>query len=423
MPTPSSNSTPAQVPSASSASVAAPGAAVAAVAPRATLTVLVGLSCCHLLNDAIQALIPAIYPLLKDSLHLSFSQIGMITLTFQMVGSVFQPVIGLYTDRHPKPHSLVAGMAVTWMGLVLLALASTYPAVLMAAGMIGFGSAVFHPESSRMARLASGGRHGFAQSLFQVGGNAGTALGPLLAAGVVVPHGQRHVLWFSVLAVTAMAILRRLGGWYQACLAAMEPRGGTAGRVFPRHARREVALAVSVLLLLMFSKFFYLAAMTNYYTFYLMDRFGLSIGQSQVYLFLYLGAGAVGTIAGGPIGDRIGRKQVIWLSILGVAPFALAMPHAELFGTALLSVCTGLILSSAFPAILVYAIELLPGNVGLVAGLFFGLAFGLAGIGSAVLGWLADATSIRFVIQVCAFLPLLGLATWFLPDLRTRDSS
>lgn len=383
--------------------------------------ILFALSFCHLLNDAIQALIPAIYPLLKESFQLNFTQIGLITLTFQMVGSVLQPVVGLYTDKHPKPFSLVFGMGVTWCGLILLALAPSYPIVLLAAALVGLGSAVFHPESSRMARMASGGRHGFAQSLFQVGGNAGTALGPLLAAWIIVPQGQRHILWFSALAFGGMVILSKVGRWYRDRLIASAGNGARSARQHENIPRRTVALCLCVLLLLMFSKFIYLASMTSYYTFYLMHRFGVSVQQSQFYLFLFLGAGAIGTLVGGPLGDRIGRKQVIWLSILGIAPFALALPHVNLMWTAVLSVLIGLIMASAFPAILVYATELLPGKVGLIAGLFFGLAFGLAGIGSAVLGKLADATSIEFVTSACAYLPLIGLLTWFLPNLRKSE--
>jgi FSR family fosmidomycin resistance protein-like MFS transporter len=383
--------------------------------------VLFALSFCHLLNDAMQALIPAIYPLLKESFRLSFTQIGLITLTFQMVGSVLQPVVGLYTDRHPQPYSLAFGMSVTLSGLILLAFAPTYHVVLLAAGLIGIGSAVFHPESSRMARLASGHRHGFAQSLFQVGGNAGTALGPLLAAGIIMPRGQRHILWFSALAFTAMMILTRIGHWYRRRTAEGRHTGGTATETSPLE-RRRVAVALFILLVLMLSKFFHLASMTNYYTFYLMHHFGVSVQASQMYLFVYLFAGAVGTFVGGPVGDRIGRKRVIWLSILGVAPFALLLPHVNLAWTVVLSVLVALIMASAFPAILVYATELLPGRVGLIAGLFFGLAFGLAGIGSAVLGKLADLTSVEQVVLMCSFLPLLGLLTWFLPEVH-RDSS
>jgi MFS transporter, FSR family, fosmidomycin resistance protein len=391
-------------------------------AHRSAVAILFALSFCHLLNDAIQALIPAIYPLLKESFKLNFTQIGLITLTFQMVGSVLQPVVGFYTDKFPRPYSLVFGMAVTWCGLILLALAPTYPAILSAAGLVGLGSAVFHPESSRMARLASGGRHGFAQSLFQVGGNTGTALGPLLAAGIIVPHGQRHILWFSALAFTGMIILSNVGRWYEERLADAARRGPRATGSRETVNRAKVAFPLCILLLLMFSKFIYLASMTNYYTFYLMHRFGVSVRRSQLYLFLFLGAGAVGTLVGGPVGDRIGRKQVIWLSILGIAPFALVLPHANLLWTTLLSMFVGAIMASAFPAILVYATELVPGKVGLIAGLFFGLAFGLAGIGSAVLGKLADATSIEFVVSACSFLPLIGLLTWFLPDLQKPSS-
>jgi MFS transporter, FSR family, fosmidomycin resistance protein len=387
--------------------------------PASALGILFSLSFSHLLNDSMQALIPAIYPLLKTSFSLSFTQIGLITLTFQMAGSVFQPLVGLYTDRNPQPYSLVAGMSLTLCGLILLAIAPTYYVVLLAAGVIGLGSAIFHPESSRMARLASGGRHGFAQSLFQVGGNAGTALGPLLAAWIIVPHGQHYILVFTGVAVVGIFVLSRVGNWYAAHLIERRARGKQAVQSSGL-SRATITLSIAVLLMLMFSKFFYLASMTNYYTFYLIHKFGVSIQQSQVYLFMFLFAGAVGTFVGGPVGDRIGRKAVIWISILGMAPFALALPHANLFWTAVLSVITGMIMASAFPAILVYATELLPGKVGLIAGLFFGLAFGMAGIGSAVLGKLADATSLEFVISACAFLPLIGLLTAFLPNLRQR---
>ncbi len=386
---------------------------------NSALGILFALSFSHLLNDAIQALIPALYPLLKQSFGLSFTQIGLITLTFQTAGSVFQPAVGLYTDRNPKPYSLVAGMSLTLCGLVILALASDYHFVLLAAGTIGLGSAVFHPESSRMARLASGGRHGFAQSIFQVGGNAGTSLGPLLAAWIIVPRGQRYVLVFTVLALIGMIVLSRVGRWYALHLNERRQNGNasSAGALLPR---RTIVLSIIVLLALIFSKFFYLASMTNYYTFYLIQKFGVSIQQSQIYLFAFLFATAVGTLVGGHLGDRIGRKAVIWISILGMAPFSLALPHANLFWTAVLSVVTAFIMSSAFPAILVYATELLPGKVGLISGLFFGLAFGMAGIGSAVLGKLADATSVFFVVKVCSFLPLIGLLTAFLPNLKRR---
>lgn len=395
---------------------------MAATAPHAAassaLAVLFALSASHLLNDAIQALIPAIYPVLKKSYALTFTQIGLITLTFQMVGSVFQPVVGFYTDKHPKPYSLVIGMGITLAGLIVLAFSPTYHAVILAAGMVGLGSAIFHPESSRMARAASGGRHGFAQSLFQVGGNAGTALGPLLAAWIIVPRGQRYILCFTLLPFVGMLVLTRVGNWYSQKLAAMH---GKTIHIAPHHfsaTRGKIAFYLLILMTLMFSKFFYLASMTNYYTFYVIQKFGVTVTGSQMYLFLFLFAVALGTIIGGPVGDKIGRKQVIWISILGMAPFALALPFANLFWTAVLSMITGFIMASAFPAILVYATELLPGKVGTIAGLFFGFAFGLAGIASAVLGKLADATSIIFVVKCCSFLPLIGLLTGLLPDLK-----
>jgi FSR family fosmidomycin resistance protein-like MFS transporter len=387
---------------------------------NSTLGILFALSFCHLLNDSIQALIPAIYPLLKNSFNLSFTQIGLITLTFQMVGSIFQPIIGFYTDRYPKPYSLVLGMGMTLIGLIALALAPAYSAVLIAAAMIGMGSAIFHPESSRMARLASGGRHGFAQSLFQVGGNAGSSLGPLLAAWIIAPYGRHYVLWFTIIAFAGMIILSRVGAWYKKHL--NERRAAKAAEQHHHPvAAAQVPFLLAILLCLMFSKFFYLASMTNYYTFYLIQKFGVSVTQSQIYLFVFLFAVAVGTIAGGPLGDKIGRKLVIWISILGMAPFALLLPHANLPCTIILSIINGMILASAFPAILVYATELLPGKVGTIAGLFFGFAFGMAGIASAVLGKLADATSIMFVVRACSFLPLLGLLTAFLPNLKNRE--
>jgi FSR family fosmidomycin resistance protein-like MFS transporter len=400
-------------------------AAVSGAAPlgltdeSSAIGILFALSFSHLLNDSIQALIPALYPLLKQSYGLSFTQIGLITLTFQMAGSVFQPVVGYYTDRNPKPYSLVAGMGLTLCGLILLAIAPGYHVVLLAAGTVGLGSAIFHPESSRMARLASGGRHGFAQSLFQVGGNAGTSLGPLLAAWIIVPHGQHYVSVFTVLAFVGMIVLSRVGKWYSLHLNERKKNQRNFA-ASPAVSRRAIIVSMCVLLALIFSKFFYLASMTNYYTFYLIQKFGVSIQQSQVYLFAFLFATAVGTLVGGHVGDRIGRKAVIWISILGMAPFSLLLPHANLFWTAVLSVITAFIMSSAFPAILVYATELLPGKVGLIAGLFFGLAFGMAGIGSAILGKLADATSIPFVVSVCAYLPLIGLLTAFLPNLKQR---
>ncbi len=395
---------------------------VRASTSTSVMAILFALSFSHLLNDSIQALIPAIYPLLKESYALNFTQIGLITLTFQMVGSVFQPIVGSYTDRHPKPYSLVIGMGLTLCGLIFLAEAPSYHFVILAAGMVGLGSAIFHPESSRMARLASGGRHGFAQSLFQVGGNFGSAIGPLLAAWIIVPHGQHFILLFAILPLFGMFVLTRVGNWYARKLADSKTRKGPAT---PHHhyvaSRGKIIFCIAVLLMLMFSKFFYLASMTNYYTFYLIKKFGLPVSSAQMYLFLFLFAVALGTIGGGPVGDRIGRKRVIWISILGMAPFALLLPFANLLWTAVLSVIIGFIMASAFPAILVYATELLPGKVGTIAGLFFGFAFGMAGIGSAVLGKLADATSILFVIKVCSVLPLIGLLTGLLPDLTDHE--
>ena len=381
------------------------------------LAILFAISFSHLLNDTIQSLIPAIYPLLKTSFHLSFVQVGFITLAFQMTASILQPFVGWYTDRRPKPYSLACGMGLTLGGLVLLSHATHYAMVVGAAALVGMGSSVFHPESSRVAHLASGGRHGFAQSLFQVGGNAGSSLGPLLAALIVVPHGQGSVLWFALIALLGIGILSGVGRWYGNHLSeARERPGSTAQPTRPISSR--VWFALAVLGMLIFSKYFYLASLANYYTFYLIHKFHLSIQGAQFHLFLFLFAVALGTILGGPIGDRYGRKLVIWVSILGVAPFTLALPHANLFWTGVLTVIIGIILASAFSAILVYAQELVPGKVGLIAGLFFGLAFGMAGIGSAVLGELADRTSIEYVFQLCAFLPLIGLLTAFLPNVR-----
>jgi MFS transporter, FSR family, fosmidomycin resistance protein len=379
------------------------------------LAILFAISFSHLLNDTIQSLIPAIYPLLKTSFHLSFVQVGLITLAFQMTASILQPLVGWYTDRRPKPYSLACGMGFTLGGLVLLSHATHYAMVIGAAALVGMGSSVFHPESSRVAHLASGGRHGFAQSLFQVGGNAGSSLGPLLAALIVVPHGQGSVLWFALFALLGIGILTGVGRWYGTHLAEVKRRPGSSIPATGPLSRR-VWFALVVLGVLIFSKYFYLACLTNYYTFYLIHKFHLSIQGAQLHLFLFLFAVALGTILGGPIGDRYGRKLVIWISILGVAPFTLALPHANLFWTGVLTVIIGVILASAFSAILVYAQELVPGKVGLIAGLFFGLAFGMAGIGSAVLGELADRTSIEYVFQLCSFLPLIGLLTAFLPN-------
>jgi FSR family fosmidomycin resistance protein-like MFS transporter len=386
------------------------------------MAVLVALSLCHLLNDMMQALLPAIYPMLKSDFELGFWQIGLITLTNQMTASVLQPVVGLYTDRRPKPYSLAIGMGFTLAGLVLLAVAHRFALVLGAAALVGVGSAVFHPESSRIARLASGGRHGFAQSLFQTGGNAGSSLGPLLAAFIVLPRGRGAVAWFSIFAIAGIVLLWRVGHWYAVRLLAAAARPAASPPRESRLPRPEVIRAMVVLLVLTFSKYIYLASLTSYYTFFLIHRFQVSVQSAQLHLFAFLGAVATGTFVGGPIGDRFGRKYVIWGSILGVLPFSLVLPYASLFWTGVLSVVIGLVLASAFSAILVYAQELVPGRVGLVAGLFFGFAFGIGGIGAATLGKLADLTSIDTVFRVCSVLPVLGLLTVFLPDLRAAKS-
>ncbi|QET03138.1 MULTISPECIES: MFS transporter [Cupriavidus] len=379
--------------------------------------VLYAISFAHFLNDMIQSLILAIYPMLKGGFNLSFTQIGLLTLTYQITASLLQPIVGLYTDKHPKPHSLAIGMGFTLGGLLLLSVAPTYGVLLVAAALVGTGSSIFHPESSRVARLASGGKHGLAQSIFQVGGNGGSAMGPLLAAWIV--HTQGNVAWFSVAAVIAIAVLWQIGGWYGRHLAERAGKKKAAGAV-AKLPTSTVVRAIAVLLLLIFSKYFYMASLNTYYTFYLMEKFGLTRQSSQVYLFLFLFAVAAGTILGGPIGDRVGRKQVIWASILGVAPFTLLLPHANLFWTGVLTVVIGFILASAFSAILVFAQELIPGKVGMVSGLFFGFAFGMGGIGAAVLGHLADTHGITSVYRLCAYLPLLGLLAVFLPDLRKR---
>ena len=380
--------------------------------------VLGAISFCHFLNDMMQSVVPAVYPILKTTYHLDFSQIGMITASLQITASLLQPLVGMYTDLHPKPYSLAIGMGFTLTGLLLLSSAPSYLAILAAVALVGVGSAVFHPESSRIARLASGGQHGLAQSLFQVGGNAGSATGPLLAAFIVLPRGQHSIGWFSSAALIAIVILTQVGTWYK------NHHPPTATRQAPaRHStlsRQKVALAMSVLIALIFSKYIYLASFSAYYIFYLIDKFHISVQNAQIHLFLFLGAAAAGTFAGGPIGDRIGRKYVIWCSILGVLPFTLALPYANLFWTSILTIIIGLVIASAFSAILVYAQELVPGRVGAISGLFFGLAFGVAGIGAAMLGRLADATNITFVYRLCAFLPAIGLLTAFLPNLESR---
>jgi FSR family fosmidomycin resistance protein-like MFS transporter len=384
--------------------------------------ILAALSFCHLLNDMLQSVIPAVYPILKTTYRLDFGQIGLITLTSQLTASLLQPVVGLYTDHRPLPYSLATGMGFTLGGLLLLSAAPSFPMVLLAVAFVGIGSSVFHPESSRVARMASGGQHGLAQSLFQVGGNAGSALGPLLAAFIVLPMGQPSIAWFSLGALVAMVLLARIGTWHKGHRTfAKKADAHTQGAgVLP--GSRKVVMAIAVLIALIFSKFFYLASLTSYYTFYLISKFHIPVRSAQLYLFIFLGAVAAGTIIGGPVGDRIGRKRVIWWSILGPLPFTLMLPYASLFWTSLITVVVGLFLASAFPAIIVYAQELVPGRVGTISGLFFGLAFGLGGIGAAVLGKLADSTSIEFVYRVCSFLPALGLLTALLPDVQRRKA-
>lgn len=381
------------------------------------LPVLFAISFSHLLNDLIQSLVPAMYPILKQSFRLDFAQIGLITLAFQVTSSLLQPVVGMVTDRRPMPYSLATGMGFTLLGLLLLSVAGQFALLLAAAALIGLGSAVFHPESSRVARMASGGRYGFAQSIFQVGGNAGSALGPLLAAFIVVPGGQSSVAWFSAVALLAAFVLLQIGRWYH--LHAPAARSGARAVAAQAMAlsRGRVGCSIAILLALLFSKYFYMASLNSYYTFYLIDRFGVSVQSAQMYLFAFMAAVAVGTFVGGPVGDRIGRKYVIWASILGVLPFTLLLPYAGLFWTGVLSVALGLILASAFSAVLVYAQELVPGKVGAVSGLFFGFAFGMGGLGAAVLGELADRAGIEAVYRICAFLPAIGLLTAFLPNL------
>ncbi|MFC4527410.1 MFS transporter [Dyella halodurans] len=379
--------------------------------------ILGAISFSHLLNDMIQSLILAIYPILKSGFQLSFAQIGLITLTYQLTASLLQPAVGMITDRKPMPYSLPVGMAFTLGGLLLLATAPNFAVLLIAAALVGTGSSVFHPESSRVARMASGGQHGLAQSLFQVGGNTGASLGPLLAAWIIVPHGRGSVAWFSLAALLAMVVLLQVSRWYR-------DHPTVRDKAKARHAslvslsRAQVGWSLLILGLLIFSKYFYLASISSYYTFYLMHRFGVSVQNAQTHLFVFLFSVAAGSLIGGPIGDRIGRKWVIWVSILGVAPFTLLLPHVDLFWTGVLTVVIGLILSSAFSAILVYAQDLFPGRVGMISGLFFGFAFGMGGIGAAVLGQVADARGIEFVYALCAYLPLIGVITVFLPNLE-----
>jgi MFS transporter, FSR family, fosmidomycin resistance protein len=389
-------------------------------AAQTRFKVLGAISFSHFLNDMIQSLIVAIYPLIKGEFDLNFVQIGAITLAYQVCASVLQPLIGVYTDKHPTPHSLSAGMGFTLVGLVTLALAPNYTCILVAAALVGAGSSIFHPESSRIARLASGGRHGLAQSIFQVGGSTGSAIGPLLAAWVIIPHGQTSLAWFALAAVLAMAVLWNVSAWYKRQHLDKPSKSRTL--VSSPVSSRRVAWSVFILLVLIFSKYFYMASITSYYSFYLIEKFHLPVQSAQFYLFVFLFAAALGGLIGGPLGDRVGRKRVIWFSILGVAPFTMALPYVGLLWTGILSFVIGLVLASAFSAILVFAQELMPGKIGAVSGLFFGFAFGMGGIGAAVLGSVADRHGIEFVYRLCAFLPLLGMIAAFLPDIERRTT-
>ena len=393
--------------------------AAATTTPQISPLVMRVLGACalaHMINDLIQAVLPSIYPMLKANYGLSFTQVGLITLTFQLTASLLQPWIGYHTDRHPKPWLLPAGMVCTLIGILMLAFVGSFPAILLAAGLVGVGSSTFHPETSRVARLASGGRYGLAQSTFQVGGNTGSAFGPLLAAAIIIPYGQSHIAWFGLFAVFAILVLYGLSRWYRHHLNLFKLKQGS--QATHGLSKGRVTFALVVLAVLVFSKYWYMTSLTSYFTFYLIEKFQLSVASSQMYLFLFLGAVAVGTFAGGPIGDKIGRKKVIWFSILGAAPFTLALPYVDLFWTAVLSVVIGFIIASAFSAIVVFAQELVPGNVGMIAGIFFGLMFGFSGIGAALLGMLADHHGIEYVYKLCSFLPLVGILTVLLPSTK-----
>lgn len=391
------------------------------ISGKTVYPILIAISISHLLNDALQSIIPAIYPVVKESFSLTFAQVGLITLTFQLSASLLQPFVGLYTDRKPQPYSLAIGMGFTLVGLIFLSHAPSFNILILSVAMVGIGSSIFHPEASRLAHLASGGRRGMAQSIFQLGGNFGSSIGPLLAALIIVPYGQSNIIWFSALALLAIILLINIGGWYKRKIRIKSKRPGIELAYTQLLPKNTIFFSVLILLVLIFSKYIYLTSMTTYYTFYVIHKFGVSVQDSQVYLFVFLFSIAAGTIIGGPLGDKFGRKYVIWGSILGVAPFSLLLPHANLMWTVILTIPIGVILASAFSAILVYAHELFPGKVGMVSGLFFGFAFGMAGVGSAVLGRIADQTSIEYVYEICAFLPLIGLITVFLPNIKAQD--
>lgn len=391
----------------------------ASVASQTVYPILFSICFAHLLNDLLQSVIPSLYPVMREKYNLSFSQVGWITFTFQLTASLLQPFVGNYTDKRPKPYSFALGMAFTFFGIILLTVSSGFYSILLAVGCVGIGSSVFHPEASKVSYYASGGRRGLAQSIFQLGGNTGTAIGPMLVAAIVVKHGQLHLAWFLLFAILGMLILIRVGNWYKGHLVLRA--AGKIGTHEQRHdiPKNRVILSIIILLILIFSKYFYLTSITSYYTFYLMQKFHLSISESQFRLSLFLISVAAGTFLGGPLGDKFGRKIIIWVSILGIAPFTILLPHVNLFWTSALTVIIGVIMASAFSAILVYAQELLPGKIGMISGLFFGFAFGIAGIGSALLGNLADKTSIEYVFNICAFLPLLGIITGFLPNIKS----
>jgi FSR family fosmidomycin resistance protein-like MFS transporter len=389
------------------------------LANKTVYSILFSISFAHLLNDLLQAVIPAAYPILKESYNLSFTQIGLITFSYQMAASILQPFVGFYTDKHPKPYSQIFGMFFTLAGIVLLSYASSFPIILVSVILVGIGSSIFHPEASRISYLSSGGKRGLAQSIFQIGGNTGTAIGPLLIAWIVVPHGQQNIIWFTIVALIGLVVLSRIATWYKNHLN-LTAKKKVVLENLPNLSQTRIVVSVIILLVLIFSKYFYISGISSYFTFYLMEKFNLSVQDAQYHLFLFLLSVAAGTLLGGPLGDKFGRKYVIWFSVLGAAPFTLMLPYANLFWTGALSMIIGVIISSAFPAILVYAQELLPKKLGMVSGLFYGFAFGMGGLGSAVLGYMADQTSISYVYSICAYLPLIGIIAYFLPNLKKK---
>lgn len=389
------------------------------IAQKTVFSILFAIAFAHLFNDLLQAVIPSVYPILKEKYNLTFTQIGLITFSYQMAASILQPLVGMYTDKYPKPYSQIFGMLFTTAGIISLSMAAQFHMIIISVILVGIGSSIFHPEASRISFLASGGKRGLAQSIFQLGGNAGTAIGPLLVALFVVPKGQFYIIGFVAIAILALIVLSRIAVWYQNHLSLRARKKAVI--VLPDLSQTQITISVIILLVLIFSKFFYMASMSSYFTFYLMQKFQLSVQDAQYHLFLFLASCAVGTLLGGPLGDKFGRKYVIWFSVLGVAPFTLLLPYADLFWTGILSVIIGIIISSAFPAILVYAQELLPKKLGMVSGLFYGFAFGMGGLGSAVLGYIADHTGIEYVYQICAYLPLIGIIAFFLPNLKKKN--